>query len=631
MKRSLLLLCACFISYSSFSQTVKNNLAIIPEPVKVVTKPGQFTLPKRVLVQAGSQAELKPVTDYLKNKLAAATGTQVSIRSQFTAQATIKLSLYEKADTTLGKEGYHLWVNKKGIIIKANQAAGLFYGVQTLFQLMPKEVESAEMVKNVKWTLPNVDIVDYPRFGWRGLMLDVSRHFFTKNEVKQYIDQMALYKFNLLHMHLTDDEGWRVEIKSLPRLTTVGAYNVKKIGEFGSFTPPTPDEPRTYGGFYTQDDIRELVKYAKDRFMDIMPEVDVPGHSLAAVVAYPELSVTPGADQYQVRSGERIKEDNTLNPSSEKTYVFLDKVITEIARLFPFGYIHMGGDECNKEFWMKSDSVTALMKKENLTSYEQVQSYFEKRLETIVESKGKKFIGWDEIIEGGLGPKAAVMSWRGIAGGITAARLGHEVVMSPTTFAYLDYMQSDRVNEPRVYATLRLNKSYEFEPVPDSVDSKLILGGQANLWTEQVFNMRQVEYMTWPRGMAISESVWSPKAKKNWSTFFPKVEKHFARLDEAEIKYAPSVYDPSFDATAGSDKKLIVTLTNEVPGLDIYYSFDNSFPDRFYPKYTEPLVVPSDARRLRVITYRGKQPIGRMVTMPIDELQQRVDRRGGRK
>jgi hexosaminidase len=626
MKKIYLVISCCLIALGSFAQTDINAPAIIPQPVDMVTKPGEFTLPKVITVQAGSEGDLKLVTTYLKNKLATATGRIVTVKSTYQVPAAIKLLLNTKTDTLLKKEGYRLSVWKKGIVIRANDPAGLFYGVQTLIQLLPKEIESAGAVPGVKWTAPCVNITDYPRFWWRGLMLDVSRHFFTKEEVKQYIDQMVRYKFNLLHMHLTDDEGWRVEIKSLPRLTTVGAYNVKKIGHFGDFSVPTPDEPRTYGGFYTQDDIRELVKYGQDRFLNIMPEVDVPGHSLAAVVSYPELSCTPGADKYQVRSGEPIIADNTLNPSSEKTYAFLDKVLTEVAQLFPFQYVHMGGDECNKDFWAKSDSVTALMKRENLKSYEEVQSYFEKRLEKIVESKGKKFMGWDEIIEGGLGPKAAVMSWRGIEGGITASRLGHEVVMSPTTFAYLDYMQSDRVNEPHVYETLRLNKTYQFEPVPDSVIASNVLGGQANLWTEQVFNFRQVEYMTWPRGFAIAESVWSQKQKKNWDNFYPRVEKQFPRLNEAEIKYAPSMYDPSFTPSLTSDNKIKVELSTEIPGLDIYYSFDNSFPDRFYPKYTEPLVVPKDATQLRVITYRGKEPIGRMVTMAVKELDERIDR-----
>jgi len=382
-----LLLCCCLVTHLSFGQSAENGLAIIPEPVKVITNDGQYTLPKYVVIEAGAEAGMKPVTDYLKHKLTTSTGAVVTVKNSFAAPAAIKLQLNSKADTTLGKEGYHLWVTAKGIIIKANEPAGLFYGVQTLTQLFPKEIESVELAKDVKWVAPCVDIVDYPRFGWRGLMLDVSRHFFTKDEVKQYIDQMALYKFNLLHMHLTDDEGWRIEIKSLPKLTTVGAYNIKKIGQFGQFSTPKADEPRTYGGFYTQDDIRELVKYAKSKFIDIMPEVDVPGHSMAAVASYPELSCTTPTTPYVTRSGEHMHNDNTLNPSSEKTYKFLDKVLTEVAQLFPFGYIHMGGDECNKEYWEKSDSVTALMKRENLKTYEEVQSYFEKRLEKIVESK----------------------------------------------------------------------------------------------------------------------------------------------------------------------------------------------------------------------------------------------------
>lgn len=623
MKKNLLLFACCFLACAAFAQRNKGSISVIPEPVSVITHDGEFTLPQHVLIEAGPQAEVRLVSSYLYKKLTDATGLPVTVRNVFSVHPTIRLVINKKPDTLLGKEGYRLWVTKRGVAIAANDANGLFYGVQTLIQLLPKQIESDTVVSHFRWTAPLVDIVDYPCFGWRGLMLDVARHFFTKNEVEQYIDQMVRYKFNILHLHLTDDEGWRIEIKSLPRLTSVGAWNVKKVGHFGDFSAPTPDEPRTYGGFYTQEDIKEIVQYAKDRFMNILPEIDVPGHSLAAVVSYPELSCTPGADKYQVRSGERMNEDNTLNPASEKTYQFLDKVVTEVAKLFPFEYIHLGGDECNKAYWEKSDSVTALMKRENLTNYDQVQSYFEKRLEKIVESKGKKFMGWDEIIQGGLGPNAAVMSWRGEQGGITASKLGHQVVMSPTTYAYLDYMQSDPVMEPHVYASLRLNKAYQFNPVPDSADAKMILGGQANLWTEQVFNFRQVEYMTWPRGMAIAESVWSPEAKKNWDNFYPRVENQFARLDEAEIKYAPSMFDPDFSATMGTDNKMIVTLTTEIP-LDIYYSFDNTYPDKFYPKYTEPLIVPEDATQLRVITYKDGKPIGRMVTMPIAELKRRI-------
>ncbi|MDN5288614.1 MAG: beta-N-acetylhexosaminidase [Mucilaginibacter sp.] len=633
MKKLSLLLCCCMASILSFGQVAQSGLSIIPEPVKSTRFAGQFLLPKSVIVEASSKPELAPVTSYLKRKLSTAPGSLVTIKS-VAPTAAIKLVLNKTTDPLIGTEGYNLSVKAKKVVIRANAPAGLFYGVQTLMQLLPAEIESTEQVKNVKWVAPCVEITDYPRFGWRGLMFDVARHFFTKAEVKQYIDAMVKYKLNLLHLHLTDDEGWRVEIKSLPKLTSVGAYNVKKTGQFGTFTPPTADEPRTYGGFYTQEDIKELIQYAKDRFVNILPEIDVPGHSLAAVVAYPELSCTPGADKYVVNSGEPFMDwsgphnkaivDNTLCPANENVYAFLDKVITEVAQLFPFDYIHLGGDECAKNFWEQSDAIKALMTKENLKTQQEVQSYFEKRLEKIVESKGKKFMGWDEIIEGGLGPNAAVMSWRGIQGGIEAAKQGHEVVMSPTTYTYLDYMQSDRVNETHIYASLRLSKSYEFEPVPDGVDAKLIKGGQANLWTEQVYNIRQAEYMTWPRGMAVAESVWSPKEKKNWNYFFGKIEKQFPRFDEAETKYAPSAYDPSFDAIRNADKTLKITLTNEVEGLDIYYSFDNSFPDRFYPKYTAPIDAPKDATTLRVITYRGKKPIGRMVTMPLSELNSRI-------
>jgi hexosaminidase len=632
MKKLCLLVCSCLIGTLAFGQA-NTTIAIIPEPVKITQHTGKFVLPKVLVVQAASQDAMTPVLNLIKNKFSTATGKIIRVR-EAAPNAAIKLVLNKTPDNVIGKEGYYLSVKAKSITIRANAEAGLYYGVQTLLQLLPNQIEGKEIAKNVTWAVPVVDITDYPRFEWRGLMFDVSRHFFTKKEVMSYIDNMAKYKLNLFHWHLTDDEGWRVEIKSYPKLTTVGAYNAKREGEFGNFIPPKPDEPRTYGGYYTQDDIREVIKYAKDRFVNIMPEVDVPGHSLAAVVAYPELSATAGADKYAVRSGERIMDwskpghpalvDNTLNPAGEFTYTFLDKVVGEIAALFPFPYIHMGGDECAKNFWEQSDAVKALMAKENLKTQEEVQSYFEKRLEKIVESKGKKFMGWDEILEGGIGPNAALMSWRGVKGGIEAAKLGHEVVMSPTTFVYLDYMQSDRIMEPRVYASLRLSKTYEFDPVPAGVDAKLIKGGQANLWTEQVYNIRQAEYMTWPRGFALAESVWSPPAKKNFNTFFTKVEKHFDRFNEAEIKYAPSAYDPDFKPARNADSTLNVTLTNEVQGLDTYYSFDNSYPDNFYPKYIGVLNVPIDATQLRVITYRGKKPVGRMITMPISELKSRL-------
>nr|WP_294872955.1 family 20 glycosylhydrolase [uncultured Pedobacter sp.] len=650
MKNTFYLLCLSLLSIPAFGQyaipnteattetvAIVNNapdIAIIPEPVSVIKSDGYFVLPSNVVVQAPAMAEIKQVVAFLQERLSIPTGSYVAEVSTPSAKSTINLILNEKANSALGKEGYQLSVTPNHITIKANKPAGLFYGVQSLIQLFPKEIESKEAVENIEWKAPCVEIIDYPRVGWRGLMFDVARHFFTKAEVKQYIDAMVRYKYNILHLHLTDDEGWRIEIKGLPKLTEVGAWNVKKVGEFGNFFPPAADEPRNYGGFYTQDDIRELVQYAKERFVDIMPEIDVPGHSLAAIASYPELSCTPGAENYRVRSGERIMDwsrgappialvDNTLCPANEKVYSFLDTVITQVAQLFPFEYIHMGGDEAPFNFWEKSDSIKALMKKEGLKNMHQVQGYFEKRVQRIVESKGKKFMGWDEILDGDMPQNTTVMSWRGMKYGIEAAKRKHEVVMSPTTYAYLDYMQADVITEPKVYASLRLSKSYEFDPIPAGVDKKYIKGGQANLWTEQVYNIRQAEYMTWPRGLAIAESVWSPIEKKNWNNFFNRVEQHFKRLDIAETKYAPSVYDPIFSVSRSADKQLMIELSTEAPGLDIYYSFDNSFPDRFYPKYTEKLSPPKDATTLKVITYKGKQPVGRMLSMPVDELSRR--------
>jgi hexosaminidase len=629
MKKSVLLGLFAFSSLFSFSQNKERPISIIPEPVSMKRGEGYYKLPAVITVSIPNIPELKGTTEGILSKLAA-TGKKVALGNAKTA--SIRFELTKIHDIELREEGYRMEVSPKGIVIIANKPAGLFYGAQTLWQLLPQEIESKTKISGVNWQAPVVEIKDYPRFAWRGLMFDVSRHFFTRKEVEDFIDVMVQYKFNLLHMHLTDDEGWRVQIKSLPRLTEVGAWNVKREGYFGTFAPIPADEPKTYGGFYTQDDIRALVKYAQDRFVNILPEIDVPGHSMAAIVAYPDLSCTEGADKYTVISGEKFMDwpgpvalrDNTLCPANEKVYTFLDTVFSELATLFPFPYIHVGGDECAKNFWAKSEQVKALMAKEKLNTMEEVQSYFEKRIEKIVTSKGKKLIGWDEILEGGLPETAVVMSWRGIKGGVAAAKMGHQVVMSPTTFVYLDYMQGDPISEPHVYATLRLNKAYEFEPVPEGVDSKYIMGGQANLWTEQVYNTRHLQYMIWPRSLAVSESLWSPKDKKNWNSFAAKVENNFGRMDLQNVKYARTMFDPIFKVSKAQNDSLLITLSTEVEGLDIHYSFDNSHPDNFYPVYKQPLLVPKDAFMLKVITYRGNQVMGKQIDMPVAELKKRL-------
>lgn len=628
------LLVVCFLLFIQIVNA-QNKISILPEPVSVTPREGVFTLNNHAVIQTVSfDNSADNVADFLISALKA-TGFTFT-KDPNATHPVFKLSILSTVDAELGKEGYRLSVSSSGVKIEANEAAGLFYGVQSFLQLLPAQIESKTVVNNVTWTAPCAEIKDYPRFGWRGLMFDVSRHFFTKEEVKDFIDEMVKFKYNLLHIHLTDDQGWRIEIKTYPKLTSVGAWNVKKEGRFNQFSKPTADEPRDYGGFYTHDDIREIVAYAGSRYVNVLPEIDVPGHSLAAVAAYPELSCTPGADKYVVNSGEPVMVwppggghfyalvDNNLCPANEKVYSFLDKVFTEVAELFPFEYIHMGGDETARNFWEKSPAVKALMQKEKLKNLDEVQSYFVKRVAKIIESKGKKMIGWDEILQGGIAPNAAVMSWQGMKGGIAAAKQHHEVVMSPTTHVYLDYMQGDAALEPPVYASLRLNKTYTFDPLPQGVDPKFIKGGQANLWTEQVYNTRHLQYMLWPRALAVSESVWSPADKKDWDTFVAKVEHQFKRFDAAEVKYAPSIYDPIVKVTKNSKNLPVIELTTEIKGLDIYYSFDHSFPDHFYPQYKAPVTTPKDAQNIKVITYRDGKPIGRMMTITMAELKKRA-------
>ena len=626
--KKLLIPAFLFVSLISYSQPVKTPF--IPLPVSVAEKPGVFTLKNNFSISvSGKSDDAVNVAKQLSAALSAATGYNGTIKEN-SSGGNIQFALLSAPDNAIGNEGYKLSITPGSVKISANKPAGLFYGMQTLLQSFPKEIESKTRVAGVSWTAPCSEITDQPRFGWRGLMFDVSRHFFTKAEVKQFIDDMVKYKFNLLHWHLTDDEGWRVEIKSLPKLTEVGAWRVKREGKWANTGNPFPNEPNSYGGFYTQDDIKEVIQYAKERFVTILPEVDVPGHSLAALASYPELSCTPGP--YNVSSGAPFMNwfkgghegiiDNTLCPANEKVYEFLDKVFTEIAQLFPFEYIHMGGDETAKNFWAKSEQIKDLMKRENLKDLNEVQSYFVKRVEKIVNAKGKKLIGWDEILEGGLAPSASVMSWRGMKGGIAAAGMGHQVVMSPTDFVYLDYYQGEQSVEPPVYAGLRLNKTYQFEPVPEGVDPKLILGGQANLWTEQIQRFRTVQYMLWPRALAVAESVWSPKEKKNWNDFTDRVELQFERMDMAQIRYARSIYDPIITVkdVKGSPE---VTMKAEIEGLDIYYSIDESIPDNFFPKYTSPILIPADAAHLKVITYKKGKQVGQLINIPIADLKRR--------
>lgn len=631
MKTYFLILATLLVSVTSIAQTNPENISLIPLPVSLQATGDSFILPSNIVIASNSQSpEVQQVIKQFSDRIWTATGYKVQTGGNL---PTISFNIHNKPDTILGNEGYHLTVTDKDISISANQPAGLYYGMQTLWQLFPPQILSTQKVNDVVWKIPAVKITDYPRFGWRGLLFDVARHFFTVQEVKDFIDQMAAYKYNLLHLHLTDDQGWRLQIKSLPELTNIGAWRAKRVGRWGEWSKPTPDEPKTYGGYYTHEDIKELVQYAKQHHIEIMPEIDVPGHSMAMLASIPGLSCTPG--KVQVNAGDRFMIwppgggfygtiDNNLCPANEKVYEVLDKVFTEVAQLFPFAYIHMGGDETYKGFWEKSDGIKQLMKKEKLKDMHEVQSYFVKRVGRIIESKGKKMMGWDEILEGGLAPNAAVMSWRGEKGGIEAAKMNHPVVMSPHGQTYVDLYQGDPVAEPPTYAMVRLNQSYKFDPLPKGIDQKLILGGQANLWSERLNTFRHAQYMLWPRGFAISESVWSQPALKNWDSFVSRTEKHFDRFDVAQIKYSRSMYDPIFNFSREANSTIIIDLKTEIEGLNIHYSFDETFPDHFYPAYNEPLRLPKDAVNLWVVTYRGNQQMGKLIKMPVEEMKKRI-------
>lgn len=619
MREALVKCCTVLLFVSLCSSLFAQKINIIPQPEIVVGKQGSFMLNNNTYIVFNASS-LKRLADYTISSIQAISGNYLRAKQINGKQANAK-AIYLAIDNSVnkGKEGYVMEITPDAISIKAASDKGLFYGVQSLLQLIPLD-NSAQ--------IPCVSIQDKPRFAWRGLMLDVSRHFFSITEVKRLIDEMAHFKFNILHLHLADDQGWRVEIKSLPELTRVGAWRVPRFGLWWEREPPKEGETATYGGFYTQQELKELVQYAAGKHIEILPEIDVPGHSLAAIASYPDLSSTKKI--YKVNPGSKFYEieDNALCPGQEATFEFLDKVFTEIATIFPFQYIHIGGDECYKGFWVKCDSCQKRKKDNNLKNEEELQSYLIKRLEVILKSKGKKLLGWDEILEGGLAPEATVMSWRGMKGGITAAQAKHHVIMSPFSSAYLDLYQGDPAIEPPTYSVLRLKDVYAFEPVPENVDSTYILGGQANLWTESVPTFHHAEYMFWPRSLAMAEVLWSPASAKNWSNFIERTEWQCKRFDKAGVNYALSFYDAIIIPSKSEENNLQVELDTELEGLDLYYTFDNTYPDKYASKYKsgEKLQIPPDADTFRVITFKNGKPVGRIITVVLTDLEKRISR-----
>lgn len=526
MKSLLVMLITVGLSLQGRSQ---NTYHLVPLPKQLTPQEGQFTLKKGMSIVT-ADAAFVPVATMLSERFQAVSGWPVNLKS-----GTASSGIIFVMDQQLGDEAYRLVVTSKKIEIAAKTGKGAFYGLQTLLQLMPPQIYG-DQPSAAAWTVPNCAIEDEPRFGYRGLMLDVGRHYFTVAEIKKYINLMAIYKLNMFHWHLTEDQGWRIEIKKYPLLTKISS--VRKESTVGHYSDKKFDG-KPYGGFYTQEEVKEIVAYAASKYITVIPEIEMPGHSQALLAAYPQFGANPDKI-YQVGTKWGVSDD-VLFPR-EETFAFLEDVLTEVMDLFPSQYIHIGGDECPKTQWKESNFCQDLIKKLGLKDEHELQSYFIRRIDKFISSKGRKLLGWDEILEGGLSPNATVMSWRGTVGGVEAARQGHDVVMSPNSFMYLDYYQADPRTEPiAIGGNLPLSKVYSFEPyLPElsTEEAKHVIGIQANLWTEYVKDLAYAEYMTYPRVMAMAEVAWSPKESKNYAQFKTRVKGQLPALDILKVNYA---------------------------------------------------------------------------------------------
>ena len=617
---ALLLLFGCACSCTQPENSISNeSIGIIPLPSTYELKPGTFYITGQSSIGIDkSDPEMTALANYFNEEISDATGFSLPVNNS----GTIIFQLGEHKE--LGEEGYQLSISSDQLILSAYKHHGIFNGIQSVLQLLPPEIKSKTVQADATWSINCIEVTDKPQFAWRGLMLDVSRHFFTKQEVKKFIDQMAEYKYNVFHWHLTDDQGWRLEVKSLPRLTAIGAWRAPRVGNWWEREPQLPTDSLSYGGYYTTEDIREIVEYAQQRYVTIVPEIDIPGHSMAALSAYPEISCTGGPFHVNVGNTFYTKIENSLCAGNEQTFEVLDSVFAEVARLFPSPYIHIGGDECYKGFWEKCSKCKMRMQKEHLKNLEELQSYFVKRVAAMVQKRGKQVIGWDEILEGGLAPETIVMSWRGMKGGIEAAKQGHSVIMTPTDHCYLDFYQGDPTVEPNTYSMLRLQDCYKYQLIPDSVDASLIMGGQGNLWTESVPHYRQVEYMIWPRALAISETLWTDARLRNWKFFVNRVEQQFERFDRSGVNYARSIYDPIIYPHWDKERQLKIAMKTEIEGLSLFYTFDNTIPDIYSNMYTDTLSIPKNASMLRVAAYKGQEQAGRLIDITIDALKKRA-------
>ena len=511
-------------------------VSIIPQPVSIEFDDGYFLIGPETRIVAEKEAATEAAK--LIDALAPAMGFRLNLADASQRRAGSIVMELEKNQSKLGEEGYSLRVTPRRILIRAQKPAGLFYGIQTLRQLLPSQVFSKTKAEEADWKVPCVTITDYPRFGWRGLLVDPARHFIPKQELMRFIDIMALHKFNSLQIHLTDDTGWRIEIKKYPKLTETGAWmdftTMRSGDEFGKAGE------KHHGGFYSRDDISEIVRYAAERYINILPEIEMPAHTGAAIISYPEIGLYPeklGALPAEKRwaANERV-----LAPRP-KTVAFMQGVLAEVMELFPNKYIHIGGDEANIEHWKQSEEMQALKRELGLKDETELHSWFIRQMDAFLTRHGRRLIGWDEILQGGLAPGATVMSWRGQQGGITAANAGHDVVMAPTSHTYFDYYQGPSDKEPlAIGGDLPLEKVYGFEPIPQDIAPEKtghVLGVQGQLWGEFISNTPHLEYMAYPRAAALAEVGWSTKTARNYENFLARLGRHLNRFDAAGVNY----------------------------------------------------------------------------------------------
>jgi hexosaminidase len=546
---------------------------IIPMPAQVVSGTGYFYFTGETQIISSENTVLSPYLDvWLKQK-------QITLNGKG-GKTEIQLSITNKGIS----EGYELKITPNTIYLSGNDEKGLFYGTQSLIQLLQHQP-----LANGSISIPCQTITDRPRFGYRGIMLDAGRYFQPIAWIKELLDIMAAYKFNTFHWHLTEDQGWRVEIDKYPKLMSKAAWRSETVVGHNNQKPRIYDGQK-HGGYYTKAEIREIVAYAAERHIVVIPEIEMPGHATAAIAAYPELGCT--GKNLEVPRDWGVKED--VYCPSEATFKFLEDVLTEIIPLFPGPYLHIGGDECPKKQWKESPLAQSVMKREGLKNEDELQSYFIKRMEAFLKSKGKKLIGWDEILEGGLAPDATVMSWRGIKGGIEAAHLGHDVIMSPNTFCYFDYYQSDAPDEPlAIGGKLTVEKVYSFDPIPDELPAEThrhILGGQGNIWTEYIATLPKLRYMAYTRMLALSEVLWTPAAKKDFLPFAVRLHKHIDYWKTKNIEFANHLFEIKPILTTKKDG-LEVTLSPLVPWGEIRYTLDGTEPHNKSQVYTNPMLL----------------------------------------